>query len=797
MRYSFLTLGFFFVIGKELIAQDCQFIYHGIVKDFHNNQPMEGATIFLKTLNLYTTTDINGKFKFENICKDKIAIQVSHLGCETKEMQKTISKNTFQTIFLEHHPEILEEITFIEKKIKKSGSSNQETILNRELIDNYTSQNLGDILKEVNGISSINTGDAIAKPIINGLHSSRVAIFQNNVRLQDHEWGVEHSPSLDINSASAIAVIKGASALAYGGDAIGGAIILYPFQYVKKDSLFGKIIMVGQSNGRGGTLNASLFKTDEKGWFFNVQGKHKMAGDLQSPNYFLSNTGTNSTSVSLNAGNRMALKGWDFYYSFLNNEIGILGWSHIGNVEDLIDAINRKTPLNTKEFSYEIVPPKQLITHHLGKVSFFNYFRNFGKLNLQYDYQNNRRKEFDKRIGTNKNKASLDLRLQTHSFSGDIKIKFKESISLNMGSKMIYQENFPNPETGVRRLIPDYEKWEVGSFITSNWKLNEKIIIEGAFRYDWIKIDAKKFYIKSRWESLDYDIYFADIILQDLGTQILANPIFEYNNFSTSIGINYQLNNNTILFNYSLANRAPNPSELFSDGLHHAAASIELGNLRIRTETASRFGSTYNYEGNFFKTTIDVFYNRIQNYIVSIPVGVETTLRGAFPVWNYQQTDAILWGIDTAVSYYINDKWQITNKISFIEGKDKKKNDFLINIPPLKTINSIIYKNKGKTKWHISLKSEWALMQNNFPNNNFEQFIPKNETFAEVDISTPPNAYHLASFEGGIDFFKNKLNFSIRINNIFNTVYRNYLNRLRYFSDDSGRNILLQLTFNY
>jgi outer membrane receptor protein involved in Fe transport len=76
-----------------------------------------------------------------------------------------------------------------------------------------------------------------------------VPIINNNVRLEDQEWGTEHAPNLDINSAGEITVIKGASSLQYGGDAVGGLVIIEPIS-VKKDSVFGKTIFNFDSNGR-------------------------------------------------------------------------------------------------------------------------------------------------------------------------------------------------------------------------------------------------------------------------------------------------------------------------------------------------------------------------------------------------------------------------------------------------------------------------------------------------------------------------------------------------------------------
>jgi iron complex outermembrane receptor protein len=44
---------------------------------------------------------------------------------------------------------------------------------------------------------------------------------------------------------------------------------------------------------------------------------------------------------------------------------------------------------------------------------------------------------------------------------------------------------------------------------------------------------------------------------------------------------------------------------------------------------------------------------------------------------------------------------------------------------------------------------------------------------------------------------KNSVTTSFSIQNIMNTTYRDYLNRQRFFVDEMGRNIQIQLKFNY
>src|SRR4051794_17393291 len=50
-------------------------------------------------------------------------------------------------------------------------------------------QTLGESLKGVPGLNSIQTGPSISKPVIHGLHSNRVLILNNGVRQEGQQWG--------------------------------------------------------------------------------------------------------------------------------------------------------------------------------------------------------------------------------------------------------------------------------------------------------------------------------------------------------------------------------------------------------------------------------------------------------------------------------------------------------------------------------------------------------------------------------------------------------------------------------
>ena len=92
----------------------------------------------------------------------------------------------------------------------------------------------------------------------------------------------------------------------------------------------------------------------------------------------------------------------------------------------------------------------------------------------------------------------------------------------------------------------------------------------------------------------DYDKLYSDIFVRKVGNQILTAPKFRFNNLSATIGLSKNINKfSKLFFNYSIASRAPNPSELFSEGLHHSAARVELGDLSFKREIGHKFGFTY------------------------------------------------------------------------------------------------------------------------------------------------------------------------------------------------------------
>ena len=120
---------------------------------------------------------------------------------------------------------------------------------------------------------------------------------------RDNEWGVDHAPELDANNAGRINVVKGAEAVRYGAEALGGVILLdskaLPYTRSQPE---GNVSALYGSNGRRlaltGSADAGLpFAGGRAAW--RVQGTYVNGGDRSTARYLLNNTGLREANGSV------------------------------------------------------------------------------------------------------------------------------------------------------------------------------------------------------------------------------------------------------------------------------------------------------------------------------------------------------------------------------------------------------------------------------------------------------------------------------------------------------------------
>jgi iron complex outermembrane receptor protein len=784
--------------GLSLVTAQ-SYSVEGTVQDFHDKTMLENAVVTLG--NSTTKTDKKGRFSFSNISGGLHQLVAKHPLCDDYTENVKVDRDLHLTITLEHHTNEIQTVT-LHGSHKTKGSVIMST-LDKTDIDRNSTENLGNLLSKLSGVSALKTGNNITKPVIRGLYGSRISILNNGVKMAEQEWGVEHAPNIDVNDFEHIDVVKGASALKYGNEGVGGVVVLEPAILPKKDTVMGNVRLSGISNGRGGELGATVIKSWENQWFVKAGGTYRKTGDQYVPHHTLQNTGQEFNSFNFAFGKHSFLQGFDISYSGINQEFGIYKGAHLSSLEDFYNAINFSQPYYLDNFSYNIDNPKQEVEHHIAKISAYKRFENFGKLSFQYSFQINHRKEYDIRRGELLNVPSMDLRLITHSASL-VHLLERSNWSLESGLSGGYQDNYPNPATKARRLIPDYYRYDAGAFSVFKYRFSSKLNAEAAVRYDFSRYDAYKYYDSDKWEA-NFAAIFPQFFVQESGSRTLTRPILDYHNLSANLGLDYKPTQNyEFKLNLSRVERSPNPAELFADGLHHSAAIIERGDLTIKKEAL--YNVNLSFVGNFnilkgLHLEINPYLMYSDSFINQIPTGYESSNRsggGAFPIWTYQQIKARMIGVDADAELSILDNLKWKSSFSILRGDDLSNHEPLILMMPTKLRNSIELNLSKPKNFYITLENDNTFKQNRFPMTDIPFTYIKDGQIIDaiIDFSSTPAAYTLFNATIGADLYKN-LNLNFRINNLFNTEYREYLNRLRYYMFEPGRNFVVTLKYNF
>ncbi len=179
------------------------------------------------------------------------------------------------------------------------------------------------------------------------------------------------------------------------------------------------------------------------------------------------------------------------------------------------------------------------------------------------------------------------------------------------------------------------------------------------------------------------------------GGQNVVNNTQNNQNFTGTLGANYRPNARwNFMANASSAWRAATVNELYSDGVHHGAASFERGDENLVPESALNLSFTANYVSKNFQAEFHLYNNYINNFIFLSPTGRPAlTIRGAFPEFIYTQTDSRFQGFDFTGIVQIIKNLSLNSKISYLKAQDLSNNQPLIQIPA--------------NRWENTLRYEW------------------------------------------------------------------------------------------
>jgi iron complex outermembrane recepter protein len=737
-------------------AQSCVYTLQGSVLDAHDLQPMENVSIFVHEIGREVWTNDKGQFEFMQLCRDEYHLLIQHVGCPSQRLLLSLGNDTAVTIFMEHHQNMLHEVDVHDQHDEELDDRR----LGKIALDENGHKSLAAAIELVPGASMISNGSDIGLPILQGLSGNRVAIVNNGFVHMGQQWGADHSPEIDLNTTGELRVISGSGTIRYPGSHMGNLILLEPNPIPFDPHLHGKWTSVLESNGLGSSINAQIYK-GLKHYQWRLGSTFKKMGDRSTPEYFLNNTGTQQNHLNAEFRRQWSSGAeWQLYYTYFGAEFGILRGSHIGNLSDLRDAFERPVPFYTDTiFSYHIESPRQSVNHHQLK-SAVSLDLTSGKLEWNTAVQRNLRREFDVRRNGRSDQPALSL-LQ-YNFQNEL--VWSTNRALEMGYQFSGKNNWNLPETGILPLLPNYTSFTNGIYFTKKHTRGPLKLETGA-RYDFQLRNVVRLTNSQPREVERFQDVYHNVAVLSRATMTLHKK--------------WQL-----LGELAYKQRPPEINELYSFGLHQGVSGIEEGSIDLKQEKGLK-GALHlrGLMGKDLHVDLNGYVHQFENYIFLQPQqDYRLTIRGAFPVFTYEQCDAILYGSDLKVSYMLSGRWKLESNWSYIYARNLTDALPLNFIPPLNGSNTVHYE-----------ISEWQNWRNLRLSMNHRYVAEQWNWDPRLDLVAPPPAYQLLniSFGGTFKGIKNEPQIRIGIENLANVKYRDYLNRQRYFADATGRNLTL------
>ena len=520
----------------------------------------------------------------------------------------------------------LKEIVVTGERRQASVNSVSEKI-SSNVIDRSMGKSLASLLEHVSGVSSIQTGTTVAKPVINGMYGNRILIVNNGARQTGQQWGADHAPEIDQNNSSSIEVIKGAESVRYGSEALGGIIVMEQKRLpYGQEQTTGHVRALYGSNGLRYSAVAQAEGTlplcRDIAW--RLQGTYSNSGDQKTAHYLLNNTGYREHDLSATLGyshQRLRLEG---FYSMYNLKLGVMLSAQMGSEDLLKERIALGRPIEIDPYTRHITYPFQHVVHHtaIGKV-YFDGGR-YGNFFWQTAFQADDRKENRMRRMNHSDIPAVSMDLT--SFQNQLKWTLgRDRWNTEAGASYLHIRNKNQAGTGVVPLIPNYTEYDLGIYGIQKYR-HGTWDAEAGVRFD-----------NQQTRAAGYDY-----------TGKRYGGHHNFSNFSYNLGANYRPSEHwKFTSNLGLAWRAPHVYELYSNGNELGSGMFVVGDSTMHSEQSTKWITSVVYRSTFADVRLDGYLQWINGYIYDEPSHQYITIiSGAYPLFRYKQTDAFFRGVD-------------------------------------------------------------------------------------------------------------------------------------------------------
>ncbi len=749
------------------------------VTDAMTGEPIPGAVV--RTYNMGTSvTDINGQcaIAFKNgLTKTKVS--VTYVGY--KPYTTTLSAGSKAvTVKLSEDARTLSGVTVTSKR-KHTNVMQQSATIDESMLEKGGATSLAKLLETIPGVSSISAGSTVAKPVIQGMHSSRILLMNNGVKLESQSWGNDHAPEIDYTGASMVEVVKGAECIRYGFGAMGGVVLLNdaPLPYGHKKPIVKGVANIGYDTNARGISGSGSIEAGWKNFGMRLHGNYTRGGDYHTPEYIMNNTGYNNISMSAMGGFENKRITATVLTSLFYQRSGIYFGSQISDLAQLQERfrIGRPTESSLQPFTYDIGIPFQQSQHFTLKGEVKYRINSKQSLDLTLSFQENLRQEYENRMKKEWSVIPMqDLILKTYKGDLSYRASWKPfKMSTYAGVANTYQINYNFPGTKNPAFVPNFAALTMGGFLLQKATFFDKLQCELGLRYDFRVMSVSGYTTLNKYD------YYDDFKV--------------YSNFTSSFATHYQFNDNwDMRANIGWSWRPPDINELYAIGLQEGSYWV-VGNRNLKSERGWKSIMGARYRNTWVSVEPSIFYQRINSYIYDhIGYGADrfhNSPSGKYAKFMYDQDDVRLCGGDIEATVTPIKGLSVVAKGEWIFARNVTRDDWLPFMPSDKYGLSANYEHvfgaEKKIKASFSLSGNYVTKQ--------ERFDPNKDL-----VSVSPDPYFLLGTTADVAY-KLPGNREIKVmlvgDNILNTLYKEYTDRFRYYAHERGMNYSLRTIIKF
>lgn len=790
MKTIILFTSFLFIC---LASNGQQTVLQGLVTS--QNTPTENITVKILNLNKSTKSNQSGAYHFTNVPSGSYDVLFSGVGHQNKKIKITVNNDTtFLNVDLISMEANLKDvvITGVNRATELRKSPVPIAVLSKKSMDQNVNTNLIEaIVKGVPGVTAVTTGPNVSKPFIRGLGYNRVLTLYDGLRQEGQQWGDEHGIEVDEYGIARAEVVKGPASLTYGSDALAGVINMIPYSpNFENGKLKGDFTTNYQTNNGmiGASLGLAYIKND---WKFTIRGTGKTAHNYENKIDGLV-YGTAFREYNFSASARVD-KHWGY------SKTAVTYYDNLMEIPDgSRDSLSRKFTRQVLDDGDDIknrpiVPANELNTYrinplhqHIQHYRFYNTSQfKFGNsdLNVLLGCQQSVRREYNH--PTVPQQAGLYVVLNTFNYDLKYNLPDFSGIESTIGVNGMYQANRSKAATDFP--IPDYDLFDIGAFYFAK-KTFGKVDISGGIRLDRRNIKWDDFYVGT-----DAQTGFGKQVNAATAGGHLQFPSFSKNYYgvSGSLGLTYNISEKLLIkANIARGYRAPNITEIGSNGLDPGAHIVYLGNRTFKPEFNLQEDIGLIAYLKDADISLELFNNNIQNYIYQSRLtdanGNPVVIVPGNLTYQYQQSKARLYGAEVTVNLHpAAIKWlSFNNSMAYVVGLNQNKEllakhgdkaKYLPFIPPLQI----------RSELKATAQKAIGFLSKPYVKVDAVIFADQHKFYGLDDTETFTKGYTLIN--GGVGSTivsrKNKTLFDvfIQVDNLFNTAYQSNLNRLKYF----------------